>query len=358
MARRALFFGLGSVLAGLAALFEVPGVERSAVVLLVVLAETIVAVAWTYGRAVTSPRPDRSHDSSPPDGEVPVVDLSAIEGSPNAILPEIRICRSTVVVDGRGVSRRIRDGSGPLLGRLGIFSLFVGRDGKSWSDREVVEAYRALERMGLWIEREAGRWAVPVNLELLSPCFVADDSADESVELAPSLDPFRTVLDESNADIKGIASASRSCSRLGVSDLADLVGKVDPVAGHDQTVWIVHHLRAGRSSAIEPDRFQYPGARVALCYARESSISEPIVGLPFVDPVTLAHELLHLFGASDKYGTSLRSFPPGSVTSRDVMRLDETRLSRLRIDSLTSSEIGWSTMPSQSHVKSPAPTRG
>jgi hypothetical protein len=130
------------------------------------------------------------------------------------------------------------------------------------------------------------------------------------------------------------------------------------MADHDQTVWIVHHLRAGRSSAIEPDRFRYPGARVALCYARESTSSEPLVGLPFVDPVTLAHEILHLFGASDKYGTSLRSFPPGSVTSRDVMRLDETRLRRLRIDPLTSNEIGWSTDLGRTVTKSPVPTRG
>jgi hypothetical protein len=358
MARRALFLSLGSVLAGLAALLEVPGVERSAVVLLVVLIETIVALGWTCCRAVASPRSHRTYDARPPDGKVPIVDLTPIEGSPIEIMPEIRVCRTTVGVDGRGRARRPRAGSGPLLGRLGIFSLFVGRDGTRWSDREVVEAYRALERMGRWLEREAGRWAVPLNLELLAPFFVADDSAEESVELAPSLDPFRTVLDESNADIKGIASASRACSRLGVSDLADLIGRVDPLADQDQTVWIVHHLRAGRSSAIEPDRFRYPGARVALCYARESSISEPLVGLPSVDSVTLAHELLHLFGASDKYGTSLRSFRPGTVTSRDVMRLDETRLSRLRIDPLTSSEIGWSSDPDRKQAKRPEPTQG
>ena len=48
--------------------------------------------------------------------------------------------------------------------------------------------------------------------------------------------------------------------------------------------------------------------------------------------MTVVHELLHLFGATDKYGRSLRDVPPGTVTSRDVMRLSETRLSRLRID--------------------------
>ena len=61
------------------------------------------------------------------------------------------------------------------------------------------------------------------------------------------------------------------------------------------------------------------------------------------DPVTVVHELLHLFGATDKYGQALRSFVPGSVTSRDVMRLNEERLSRLRVDALTAFEVGWNS---------------
>ena len=57
--------------------------------------------------------------------------------------------------------------------------------------------------------------------------------------------------------------------------------------------------------------------------------------------VVVAHELLHTVGATDKYAVPLRSFPPRSVTHREVMRLDETSLLRLRIDPLTAEEIGW-----------------
>ncbi len=60
-----------------------------------------------------------------------------------------------------------------------------------------------------------------------------------------------------------------------------------------------------------------------------------------MDPTTVAHELLHLFGATDKYGVALRSFRPGSVTSRDIMRLNHDLLSRMTIDPLTASEVGW-----------------
>ena len=81
----------------------------------------------------------------------------------------------------------------------------------------------------------------------------------------------------------------------------------------------------------------------AVSYAREANFPEPLRHPPYTDPVTIVHELLHLFGASDKYGVSLRSFPPKSVTTREIMRLDEPSLSRSRIDPLTAAEIGWAS---------------
>jgi len=83
------------------------------------------------------------------------------------------------------------------------------------------------------------------------------------------------------------------------------------------------------------------GVSLAVCYARDENFPEPLDGPPFTDPVTIVHEVLHLFGASDKYGVPLRSFAPKSVTNREVMRLDENSLIRLRIDPLTAREIGW-----------------
>jgi hypothetical protein len=80
---------------------------------------------------------------------------------------------------------------------------------------------------------------------------------------------------------------------------------------------------------------------LAVCYAREASFTEPVVRAPGPDPVTFVHELLHLFGATDKYGVPLSEFPPGAVTACDVMRLDRTRLARLHVDPLTAAEIGW-----------------
>jgi hypothetical protein len=95
--------------------------------------------------------------------------------------------------------------------------------------------------------------------------------------------------------------------------------------------------------AIPADLTELIGVSLALCYAREANFPEPLRRPPFTDPVTVVHELLHLFGATDKYALPLDAFPPGSVTSRDVMRLDSSRLDRLRIDRATAAEIGWTT---------------
>ena len=296
-------------------------------------------------------------DERPADGIVPLVGLlPGVEGIGNESAPAIRACRRMTPIP-EIMRRRPLAARRPLRGRVGLFSIFIGRDGSSWSDREVAQAFESLERMGLWLEREAGRWGAPVNLELIDTYFLADDPEPETVELTVTLDPYESVIDEADADIRGIASASRAVARLGFADLADLISRVDPRADHDLTVWFVHLLRAGRSSAVAPDRFQFPGVGVTLCYARESSYSEPLVGLPYVDPVTLAHEFLHLFGASDKYGTALSSFPPRSVTSRDVMRLDRSRLNQLRVDPLSGSEIGWTTSTLPRADNRPASTR-
>jgi hypothetical protein len=342
MVQRLVSLSAGLFLAGLIAyLLRVPGLEWPAVFLSVVLLEMIAAAFVVLIRSGAVVERGSPIDYRPPDGVVPIVGLKGILGTPNEVNPAIRAYVGEDPVTGPLPIAMPSRGQGSLLGRVGVFSLFVGRDGSTWSDREVAEAYQALGKMGRWVEQEAARWGAPVNLELIDAYFLGDDPAEESVVLAPALDPFRTVVDEADADVLGIASASRAAARLGFADLANLIGTIDPRADHDLTVWFVHLLRAGRSSAVGNDQFGFPSVGIALCYARDSASSEPLGGRPYVDPTTLAHEFLHLFGATDKYGTPLASFPPRSVSPRDIMRLGVERLGQLRIDPLTAVEIGW-----------------
>ncbi len=356
MTRRSFTLATGFVLAVAAAsLLDPPVIGRGGVILLILLISLLVALVAVL-IPTAAPRGQSENDEQPADGIVPVISLDGVESKPNPDRPGIR---EFVQLDQSDSPRKDRKTSPnlPLRGRLALFSLFVGRDGSAWSSREISEAYDSLLRMGRWLEKEAASWDAPLNLEVVDTYFAAMDDHEEIVELAPSLDPFENTIDEVDVDLRGIASAGRAAARLGFADLPTLMGQIENLVDHGQTVWFVHMLREGRSRALRADRLALPGVGVALCYAREATASGPLAGLPYVDPVTLTHELLHLFGATDKYGTPLGTFPRRSVTSRDIMRLDHDRLGRLRVDALTAWELGWVASPTPRAENRPASTR-
>jgi hypothetical protein len=236
---------------------------------------------------------------------------------------------------------RETSGAPRLLGRVVLISVFIGRDGHPWSDIEIARAHSAMLRAGAWIEREAIRWNCPVNVDLAETYFVVDDELplDIEIEFAPKGDAIQPF--ETDVETKAVKCASRAATQLGFDDAVALFAEINARVTADARVWLLHPRQAGQSLAVALDETPLAGVSLAVCYAREEDFPEPLVGPPFTDPVTIVHEVLHLFGASDKYGVALRSFPPKSVTNREVMRLDEDSLIRLRIDPLTAREIGW-----------------
>jgi hypothetical protein len=287
----------------------------------------------------------RVFDSAPADGVVGIIPIPNITGEPNR---EDRRFRRFVAMEpaleapsnDRG---RSTSSVPPLLGRIAFVSLFLGRDGRGWSDEEIARTHIALFRTGEWIEREAIRHGAAVNIELADTYFAAiDPVCDEPVELGMVLEGYSEGLMETQAEVLLVASASRAVAVLGFHDIGDLAANVAGRLGADSIVWFIHPRSTGRSFVVPEKDTGMQGVSLAICYAREDDLPGPLLGSPFADPSTFAHEALHLFGASDKYGVPLSHFPKGSVTGRDMMRLDDERLSRLRIDPATAAEIGWS----------------
>jgi hypothetical protein len=89
------------------------------------------------------------------------------------------------------------------------------------------------------------------------------------------------------------------------------------------------------------DQTDLEGVSLAFCHARQANFTEPLIRPPAPRAAVLAHEVLHLFGAEDKYGWPLSHFRAGGVTDSDVMRLESERLGDLRVDPLTAAELGW-----------------
>ena len=168
-----------------------------------------------------------------------------------------------------------------------------------------------------------------------------NDPGEVTVSFAPEEDGVGPL--EDGATTKALVRLSRAAAAMGFRDAVHLFDEVDGRVGADSTAWLLHPRRAGRSFAVPRDESGLDGVGVAVCYPREASFPEKLTGTARVDPVTVVHELLHLFGAADKYGQPLSAFAPRTVTAREVMRLSHTRLTRLRIDAATAREIGWNT---------------
>ncbi|SIO59910.1 hypothetical protein SAMN05444166_6204 [Singulisphaera sp. GP187] len=282
-------------------------------------------------------------NAQPADGRIERLVITGATGEPNRRDPRFSAFRALRPVENLPPPARLPSGSmPPLLGRITLVSLFVGRDQHPWSDDEIARAHAALFRAGEWIEREAIRWKAPVNLTLADTYFVVDDDeATNDVEMTFEPEGESVGPLEAHAVTKALIDTSRAASKLGFRDAVDWMEQIRARVDADALVWLLHPRRAGRSLAIPLDLTELAGVSLAVCYARESSFPEPLIRSPFTDPVTVVHELLHLFGASDKYGVPLRSYPPRSVSPRDIMRLNELSLSRLRIDRQTAWEIGW-----------------
>jgi hypothetical protein len=300
------------------------------------LAQALAAVGAAAAPAV----PARA---LPADGRVEVVPIRGARGVANECDPRFSAFAG---LDGSESGYREtllrRRSSPPLLGRVVIFSVFLGRDERSWTDREIAEAHAALLEAGRWIEREAARWNAPVNVAVGQTYFVADDEAPGEVELAFVSEGEGFAPLEAGAVTKALIDTSRAAAALGFRDAIQWMSQINARVEADVCVWLLHPRRAGRSLAIPLDQTELAGVSLAVCYARESSFPEPLAGRrPYSDPVTIVHEMLHLFGASDKYGVPLHRFPPRTVSTRDVMRLAESRLARLRIDPGTAWELGW-----------------
>ena len=306
--------------------------------LLVLIGVIGEVVGIVRGLRPTAGRPPL--DTAPADGEVGMAAVAGVVAEPNPCDPRLRRFVRIDRSDAPG-PMEAAGGTPALRGRVVVLSLFLGQDGAGWSDAEVVAAHKALRQAGGWIEREAIRWDVAVNIELADTYLAAEVEMGEDVEVefAPEWDHYAPT--EANRVAKVLAGASRAAAHLGFADVADLIARVGPRVRADVRVWLLHLRRAGQSIAVAEAESGLPGVNLAVCYAREANLPEPLAGPPFADPVTFVHELLHLFGATDKYNRPLRSFPKGVVTERDVMRLDCERLSRLRVDPLTAAEIGW-----------------
>ncbi|MBV8314926.1 MAG: hypothetical protein JOZ53_08320, partial [Planctomycetaceae bacterium] len=102
-----------------------------------------------------APRP-LPKDTRPADGEVEVARMAGVRAEPNVRDPRFRRFAEIEPDETPGAGGGAPAlGTPPLLGRVVLISVFLGRDGRGWSEPEVARSHASLLRAGRWIEREA-----------------------------------------------------------------------------------------------------------------------------------------------------------------------------------------------------------
>ncbi|APW62917.1 hypothetical protein [Paludisphaera borealis] len=245
-----------------------------------------------------------------------------------------------------------------LRGRVALVSMFIGSDGRSWTDSEIARWTTSIEWVARWIRQEADRYGAEVAVGVADTYFSVEGDRTPETEIGYGWEGAGLGLFEMNSITRSLTLMSRAAAQLGFHDSVDFVREVGGRLGSAIPVWLLHLRRAGRSFAVPLDLTELDGVSLALCYAHSKNFSDSIVRSPTPDAAMIAHEVLHLFGASDKYGVPLASFRPGLVTNRDIMRMDVSRLERLRVDPLTARELGWGDAAPVSKPEEPAGSPG
>lgn len=303
---------------------------------------SIVRAKRRAGAAPPTPAGGPARIENPPAGVVP---LGLEPSEPNARDPRRArfvgpFTRDEATAD-RPALPWTRTASPPLRGRVVLLSMFVGADGRWWTDSEIARQLDALERAARWMEKQAGRYGVELGVGPADVYFSVEGEATPDVEIGFEPEGAEFGPYEAGSAERALTLMSRAAAAIGFHDAVDLVREIHARLPDATPVWLLHVRQAGRSMAVPLDLTELEGVSLALCFAREANFTEPISRPPIPDAATLAHETLHLFGASDKYGAPLSSFDADAVTHRDIMRLDYDRLDQLRVDPLTAREIGW-----------------
>jgi hypothetical protein len=291
--------------------------------------------------------PNRTAACRLPAGTVKIISASGVETTPNLRTHRFHKYERSIPSESAhptGLARLARSAgrsSPDFRGRWVIVSIFAGCDGRPWLDSEIAGRLDSLLEAGRWTIAEARRWRAELELGILETYFSVQVDTTNQVEIGFALAGSEIVPAEAKAISRALTMMSRCASQLGFRDGPALVLDIESRLSGWQCSWMLHVRRAGPSMAIPLELTELDGVSLAVCYACEASFNEPIVKLPAPDPVTFVHELLHLHGASDKYGVPLESFPHAAVSTYDVMRLDRDRLRELRVDPLTAAEIGW-----------------
>jgi hypothetical protein len=225
--------------------------------------------------------------------------------------------------------------AGDLKGSNLIINCFISEKGNEWTPQEK-QATLNKEREGVaWLQRQAGKWGVPVPDFKEYNLGVENDITVAKIERAH---------EPSTAHLK-IRWVNYALNAAGYSDVTKLYATLKEQYKTDNMVVFVFANKTGRSYA-QPlnngiDKL-YPELHLegAVIYKNYYDIDHDLY------PGTIMHEMLHLYGAWDMYHDENTSIEVQNIIHgvfKHSIMLDDhvDNLNYLSIDQMTAWRIGW-----------------
>lgn len=210
-----------------------------------------------------------------------------------------------------------------LKGTLAIHNIFVDCLPNHWDEKEINAVERALRECCAWIKREASKYSITVDTRISENHFIA-----KSDRLPPSARNSRDEIFEWSSNV---------LKSIDFEDMQHYAHTFQEEEKAENWITFFHVQVAGRSYAF--DSTAITPIEFLVCFSEYADTPErKTLHTIRPDPREYAHEILHLFGAKDKYETSDKH------PLTDIMnRLDKFSLELLSISKPTAQEIRWIT---------------
>ena len=172
--------------------------------------------------------------------------------------------------------------SPPLRGQVVLVSMFVGADGRWWSDTEIARQLGALERAARWMEKEASRYGVPVGVGLADTYFSVEGEPTPEVAIGFESEGMDVGPYEHGIATRALTLMSRTAATLGLQDAVDFVQEIRVLLPGTTPVWLLHVRQAGRSLAVPLDLTELEGVSLASVSPAKQVSPNRSSGPPFL----------------------------------------------------------------------------
>lgn len=219
-----------------------------------------------------------------------------------------------------------------LEGKPYVLVVYLDDDESNWTEKEVLSYQQELIEPALtFMEENAKKWGVFLDIGM--GYFATYGHPDRPVKYDGIVEDFND--GKTSDDI--LEQVARTLGHESKTAMHDAISKF---AGTEQVAYIIMMDKGGRSYSVahyKPEEVvdQHYWMEYCLVFSGFTDTSRDSAS------DTIAHEMLHLFGAEDYYYPEGRKALANQYYPKDIMLCNEPDLQYFTLDEYTAYTLGW-----------------